>query len=231
LALGILLGVFRGFLQATPEPPPDPPLLAAAPDPGSWTIIVKQKRPPPPRTADPRLLALQSLLLKANPRMVQQKVEKAGKEWHGETQWEDGSSDTLWIYRGMALFRPRNYPPDKIGMMGANAPLAPHPPAVDFPDLTWIDAKCFVGSTDYQGTKCYLYQQGSSSSQNGQISAWIAADSRLPIALEDDSVLKTYTFNSAPSTLQLDGLFASTYRRFLNAPKTVLRPSDKGPPQ
>jgi hypothetical protein len=206
-----------GWLLAV-EAPPSPPLLAPAPNPGNWTINVKQKKPLPPPSKDPKLAKLESLRPGKAARMVQQTVEQAGKDWHWETTWEDGKKDTYWLYRGViVLYQPRYFQANKLIMDRAGSPSAPaKPDQTDFPDVAWIAPKYFTGTVSYEGRKCHCYAREETNGRGKEV-AWIDAETRLPVAVETEATLKTYTFNKASETITPQGIFAERYLRLINS--------------
>ena len=209
--------------SAVPEVP-TPPFIAPAPNPGSWSITVKQKTPPPPpaKATDPIQVRYQELLRKVHPRMVTQTVQQTGGDWRSETTWESGSNDVLWDYRGITLFQSQNFPSGKLLVAPVGSQGVPHKPDSDFPDVSWVDAKNFVRIEQAEGVTCYLYQttaQALSKSKmpaggDAPVSAWIDKKTRLPVAMENDAVRKTFSFDSPPASLQPEGIFADYYRRF-----------------
>jgi hypothetical protein len=235
LALSILLIAFlvlgtTSASLAAPDAPP-PPYVGPAPAPGSWTIDVQQKRPALPKSTDPKLAALQTLLLKMHPRLLQQIVQQSGRIRHEETHWEDGTQDVLWFYGGSTMFHPRYYTPENILMFPPGSSGAPQQSKSNFPDLDWIRPETFAGTTTYQGAKCYLYKMTRpplaggdilAPADNVEVSAWIDAKTLLPIAVEDPALVKRYTFKSGPVTLELTGPFARAYEKFAKSTQTSL---------
>jgi hypothetical protein len=207
------------LLAAIASPtPPDEPLVAKAPNPGNWTIDVKQKRPLPPPSGDPKLARLEKLRPGKSARMVLQTVEQAGKDWHWETTWEDGKKDIYWLYHGViVLYQPRYFNSDKLMMDKVGSPSAPEKPnKTDFPDVAWVDSKYFTGNVTYAGRKCHCYARGT---EGGKVVAWIDAQTRLPVAVETDATLKTYSFNQAKDKITPQGIFAERYLQLVNSPE------------
>jgi hypothetical protein len=200
------------------ETPPAPPLVAAAPNPGNWTITIKQKQPAPRTPADARQAKLAMLKGANRQRMVAQTVEQAGKDWHWETTYEDGKKDTYWIYHGIAvMFQSRYFDQDKMIMDSAGAHTAPEKPdRTDFPDVAWIDANHFTGSVPHAGRKCHVYARPAGAG-HGKAVAYIDAQTRLPVTVETDDTLKTYTFNQASDTITPQGIFARRYLQLVNS--------------
>jgi len=72
------------------ESAPKPPLVASVPDPFSWTIEVRQKRARPTLPDDPKQATASKRLEEIYPRITSVTVEKAGKNRHEETVYDNG---------------------------------------------------------------------------------------------------------------------------------------------
>ncbi|XHR27573.1 MAG: hypothetical protein ACFUZC_16710 [Chthoniobacteraceae bacterium] len=74
----------------------------------------------------------------------------------------------------------------------------------DFSGFDWINAKNYIGARDYKGVKCLVFQARRTISEPGQppteVSSWayIAAETRLPIALIENEKATIYVWKPAP---------------------------------
>ena len=219
------LAVWIAFAgPATAEPPPEPPLIAALPLVCAWTIDVQQKRPRQPPPADPKAAAVYKRMLDASPRMIRVSTERAGENAHKETFWEDGKTDSLWIYNGWVILKPVNYPVNQVTAMPMHSRLSPVKDGLgaDFPDLVWLTSETFVKTEPYHGQSCHYYEDKNASALQGGdalnpnipkgVRAWIDAKTRLPVAVEDDAVIKKFHFiKNPPEKLEPTGAFAVAY--------------------
>ena len=220
-------------------PAPAPPLVAVLPDSCAWTIDVVQKlsRPSPPD--DPRQAAAYKRVSAASPRMVRISMEKTGEDLHKETLWENGKTDNLWIYHGWVIFQPIDFATDQATALPVNSRMSPvrGETRVDFPDLSWLVPKAFVKTVTYHGQRCDYYEDKEAPPLVGGdilnpvvfkgARAWIDVNTRLPVAVENDAVLKKYHFpKEAPDRIRLTGIFATTYN---NATKAANATGDSAP--
>ena len=88
-ALVALAGISMPCFGLRAEPPPDPPLVASTPDHSAWTMDVEWNKPRPKHAPDPSQEASYSRITDIYSRLVQVKVEKAGKDWHREKLFEN----------------------------------------------------------------------------------------------------------------------------------------------
>ena len=223
---------FTGRSSVAGGPPPDPPLVATPPDPCAWTIEVEQKKPRQLPPDDPRQAAAYKRALQAYPRMLRVRVEKAGSNRHQETLWDNGKKETLWIYKGWVVFQPASFPADQAIALPAtdrNSPVKDGTDS-DFPDFSWIRPEAFVKTVAYHGQPCHYYEDKEAPPLKGgdtltptpvkKIQAWIDVKTRLPVAVEDDAVLKTFHFlKEAPTSMELTGVFATAYDNAVAAAK------------
>ncbi len=159
----------------------------------------------------------------ANPRMLQETVEKSGKTYHQETDWENGTKDVIWFYQGYVLILGRSGPPDQVRCISGTDKYAPRRPQEDFPELSWINAKAFSGTTTYNGVDCYLYTK--TEPDLGTTSAWIDMKTRLPVAVDSPKMLSTYAFSAGPDSLVPQGIFAARWERLQKALYVLAHPT------
>ena len=75
----------------------------------------------------------------------------------------------------------------------------------------------------YLGHSCHYYEDKKAQPLGGGDTltdpagkgnrAWIDAKTRLPIAVEDDNLLKLYSYRAGPATIQPTGIFAEALAR------------------
>jgi hypothetical protein len=193
-----------------------------APDPCAWVITVKQKKPRQP-PANPADAAAYARVAQSHSRIVRVEVEKAGKDRHEVTFWENKTTTSLYVHDGWVIFQPLHWPPDQALASRVDGPLSPVKGARgDFSDLDWIRSEAFAGRQPYSGQDCYFYEDKTHPAlaesdplvdHSPGVRAWIEVRSRLPIAIEDDSVLETFTYRQSNVNVELTGIFAATYER------------------
>jgi len=223
-------------LRLCAEPPPAPPYVAAAPDPGGWVIDVLQKKPRPAPPSDPKWLNAYKRALDIYPRIVRITSEKADGDRYEETLYENGKKGVMYIYKGWVVYRPVAWPEDKALALPVNSRYSPVKGGLgpDFADLDWIRPEVFVGTVMYEGRRCYQYEDKEGQPISGGdaldtaktkgVRAWIDAKTLLPLAVEDDAVLKRYTYNQKAVSIQLSGVFAAAYESALAAAKGQAEP-------
>lgn len=218
--------------NAHSESPPDPPLVATAPAPVAWTIEVHQKKPRRMKPDNPKKTDAYKRLLDIYPLLEREKVEKVGNDWHREKFYNNHTSDSVWVIKGVVIFHYHHFPPDRVLAMPAGDHNSPVKGGfgLDFPDLDWMHAETFVKTVTYQGQRCYYYETRNASPLEGgdalnppetnRVRAWINVKTRLPVAVEDAAVLKKYSFaKEAPDSIQLSGIFATAYSSITNTAK------------
>ena len=197
------------------ETPPDPPLIADAPNPGAWTIEVQNKKPRKALPNDPAKAYIAKRIRDVYPLLVRETIERSGKDSHREKFYDNQKMDNIWVSKGMVVFQLKHFPVNKAIAVPVNNRISPvkSGSGPDFPELAWIDQKFFVGTVTYKGHRCYFYRNSNAKAlegadelaevpESGEISAWIDADTRLPIAVEDANLLKTYTYLPGPAKIQ-----------------------------
>ncbi|MGB8352339.1 MAG: hypothetical protein WCD79_00470 [Chthoniobacteraceae bacterium] len=220
--------IFAPGFRLCAEPPPDPPLVAPAPDGSTWTIDVKQKKPLPPPPSDPKWVEAYKRALEINPRILRVTNEKSGKDRLKETSYENGKTATMYIYKGYAVYRSVDWPSDKALALPAGYRDSPVKGGgdTDFSDLSWIRPEVFVKTVTYHGQRCHYYQDNEAAPLAGGgnldpaatnakgVKAWIDASTRLPVAVEDNAMLKKFHFlKGAPVSIELKGIFATAYNQ------------------
>jgi len=231
----LYLGAFAAICLPRPsfaaESPPEPPLLAVVADPCAWTIDVQYATPR--KSPDSKQAKTAKRLMDIYPLMIRETVEKAGPNWHREKLFDNRTKENVWVYKGTVLFQFQNFPPDKVTALPINDPVSPVKSdfGPDFPDLDWIRPEVFVKTVTYHGQNCHFYEDKEvapldggdalkPSTANGR-RAWIDVKTRLPVAVEDDVMLKRYSFLKDPSpSIEPSGIFATAYQATLRRPNT-----------
>lgn len=225
----LAIGLQRFGLHA--EPPPGPPLVATAPDPIAWTIDVRQKKPRQAAPADPKQARIYKRLVDIYPLLVRETVEKSGKDWHREKVFDNQTKENIWVRNGIVVYQYHYFPPERVIAVSVSDHISPVKGGFgpDFPELYWIRAEAFVKSEMYGGHLCYYYEDKNARPLQGGDAlaavpqkgnrAWIDAKTRLPIAMEDDTMLKTYTYHQSAVNIQLTGVFATAYQKALETAK------------
>lgn len=236
----VLAGICVPTVRGNAEPPPDPPLLAAAPDPFAWTIDIQHKKPRAATPSDPAQANTAKRLMDIYPRLLRQTVDKAGKNWHRAKYFDNQKQDNTWVCDGMAAVQFQHYPPNKIDVMAASSPNSPAKGGFgpDFPELSWVSAKYFIGTVTYAGQRCHLYQNKSAQPLPGRdalapaptaagVSVWINAKTRLPVAVEDEDMIQRYSYRVGPAAIQPTGIFAEALARAPHPQNHELEVDDK----
>ena len=218
--------IFAPGFRLAAEPPPAPPYVAAAPDPGGWVIDVQQKKPLPTPPSDPKWLDAYKRALDIYPRIVSVTSEKADGNRYEETLYENGKKRVMYIYKGWVVYRPQDWPEDKALALPINHRDSPVKGGLgpDFADLSWIRPEVFVKTVTYHGQRCHYYEDNEAAPLAGGgnlnpaatnakgVKAWIDASTHLPVAVEDDAMLKIFHFlKGAPVSIELKGIFATAY--------------------
>ena len=209
------------------EPLPDPPLVGTAPDPSAWVINVQQKKPLQP-PSDQKAAAIYQRVLQAFPRLLRVEVAKSGPNRREVTFWENKKTSSLFVHNGWVIFQPADWPADHAMAVPVNSRMSPIKGGIksDFSDVDWIRPEAYIGKQSYSGQECYYYEDKKHAALSGGdttvarpsgVRAWIEVKSHLPIAVEDDSVLKTFTYRQSNINVELTGVFATAYENSLKA--------------
>ena len=150
-----------------------------------------------------------------------------GKDWHREKFYENQKTDNIWVCKDIVVFQFKHFPADKVTAMPVDGSISPAKggSGPDFPELGWVDQNFFVGTVIYQRakvlflpkSKCQAFigqgRSGTQAPSTATVSAWIDAKTRLPVAVEDGDLLKTYTYRAGPAAIQPTGVFAEAFNR------------------
>jgi hypothetical protein len=213
---------------ALPSPPTEP-LVSRAPAFSTWTVVYtpEQGSAGAPATADSS---------KNGHRFLKQAVYVKASDDIQETDfWSDGLKTQLWFFQGAFFFEQPGNP--YVYIIGAaqlkNRPFQHDYTKSDFADVDWISQDNFKAVTSYQGRPCYLFQKNSTQApvvggaksdapmpvlENPSASAWIDGKTGLPLAVDEDKVLKVFSFQETPKQqLELPPRFAAAFQRYQTA--------------
>jgi hypothetical protein len=211
--------------QGTNSLPPQPPFLSEAPAYSTWVIKFTPRQGNAVSAAFPRVSTSNYL--------KEIHVTKMDKD-HQEIQyWSDGSTLEKWEFHGLLLFEQPSLSNIHILSLNNLPPLMreaffDHSKS-DFPDLDWLSADSYVGMKTFQGQTCYWFQVKSSTVSTHSATssgipsvkvqavpqAWINAQTRLPVAVDDGVTLHIYTFGDETSRqAELPPRFAEALEKY-----------------
>ncbi len=177
---------------------PAPPWLAAEPAAGVWTMTFSTEAEKEAAAGDP------SAGGRIHPRAIVTTVQSGTRCEIAD--FGNGASSENWEVDGVRLqpeaSNPRNIlvferPADPSGLGGFS------PQALGFQAFGWLSGGDYAGMEDFQGARCHHFR-----SADGLREAWISADTLLPVAIRQGSLLGRYAFRSAPAaTLALPAEF------------------------
>jgi hypothetical protein len=183
--------------QATPPPLGPGPLLKRAPNFSQWLISSKLGSADAPLVPD------------ANTKFDQRTlVRKTGAIRYEITAYVDGRRTEKWCQGDFqAAVIPGEANPI-VTVRGANAVGGGFTDysKSDFPGFEWISKRNYIGVQTMEGVSCIVFHEGSKGggdapSTAGGNTAYIAADTRLPVLLQaDDGTATLYQMEAPPST-------------------------------
>ena len=180
----------------TPAPPPTGPLLNRAPKFSQWTLSyaypkTKDSDSSPPSAPLPPgvpLPPLQATVTKTD-RFYHELIVDTG---HGKSEeWFDGTT---------AAFLQAGNPHFSIGGSPTPGSNFTDFSKQDFDYLDWISLKTFAGVKKVNGQDCLVFQQGSGSDTT---TAYINAETRLPVRIESSDSTCDYVFGTPSVTSQV----------------------------
>lgn len=186
LTIGFLFGMV-GLLHAQKNGSENlrHPIVARAPAFAMWTVQYQYEAPKAGATNAP-----------TEDRIVTVVVTKTGNTYWEQAALSSGKKYDKWIIEGLQLKSvPRT---EAIVPLAAPSATEPSPDysdysKSDFPELSWITAGVFKGPVKYQGRDALYFETSGKS-------AYLAADTQLPIFSKDAELSRTYTFGRAPTT-------------------------------
>ncbi len=199
--------------QEKVHPAPAPPFVRNAPSHAAWTI--EHQKPGAAKTPSPSAKAF----------LKKTEVVKFGPTRREIDEWSDGARVERWFYQGCHVFEQRGAQDVYVVNSSADAfqrLTYPDYSQNDFPEFEWLSVETYVGDKPLHGTSAQLFQKplaAISGPVAAQIQAatgadipkiatpearllkvWIDPQSRLPLAVENRSKTKVYTFRDAPSS-------------------------------
>jgi hypothetical protein len=216
--IGLLLWICQGPVAVAQEekennPQPQLPLVGPALARAGWTISCSSKKKIPSKPEDPKLAEEWEYNHQRNPQVVEIRVVKEGKNRADITELSNGKRRERWLVRDVVYSCPETFVAGDFMMMdiGADPNLRQSDVLKDFPELFWLDLKCFKGVETVDRKKCYLYIADSGipsgmahadafftgiDLSKGPVKAWIDMKSNLPVAIETEDCLCKYSFLS-----------------------------------
>ena len=205
--VGAALASAQTEASPTPRPaPPAPPYLNATPDSAAWTIA---KYIVPGAAVQPADTVLQSAVKASKPESVAS-VVKTGQIRHQTSKFKNGVQEEIWYEHGNRITMESVW---KIPLFEGDINTPKQPQGPDFPDFSWIAAGNFAGTQEYQGA-AYLVFETQVTEGNERLAkeygyklnkifsrAYINADTRLPLLLQQGDNIQRYIFQSAPAAM------------------------------
>ncbi len=125
-------------------------------------------------------------------------VKKSNATYQEVTVYRSGKREEKWIYDGIQLIKL----PGSSVIVPISAPteLAPQSEysdysRTDFRGLQWVSHASYKGVQVTEGKPAYYFE---STSPTGKVSAFLSAQTQLPITSTEGEVSRTYTFNPPP---------------------------------
>ena len=193
--------------QATPEPLAPGPLLSRAPEFSQWLISVASGLTDPTRPPKNTKYDLRMLVIKSG--QIRHEISVTG-DGHRSEKWCEGDLQAT-------VFPGERNPSitSRSTTSGGNGGFTDYSKS-DFPGFDWISARKYTGTQTMEGVPCIVFHDGPA--DNGALpsgtpdpnapppvpktgrTAYIAADSRLPVLLQVDGVTTFYQFEAPPAT-------------------------------
>jgi hypothetical protein len=214
--------------------PPSPPYVATVSVPSMWRIKFSSKLSSPITGGTA-----------ATQRYIKEsQVKKTTSKKQVVNLWSDGGEAEIWHVNGLILYHQPQfttgdvaiYPP---GSSGGLDYLMTDFSESDFPTLSWIDDEAYKRRESYNGQQCFYFesdpkvilQKANETARGGMrdtavpaMKAWIAVDTKLPVAVEIGGTIQEYTFSKdAPKTLTLPPLFEKKLDDYLAKKAAVIR--------
>ncbi len=146
--------------------------------------------------------------------------------------FENGQTSEAWGKDGFRVATVKGLPPDKVFFERKPDPTDDEddlPGREDFPELAWVSSANFQRIEARDGKECRVHEDDVIWQEDvpTRVHAWIDAETRLPVALEDHSTVRTYSiYRSTSSTpLALPPAFAAKIERYLASAAKPVKPS------
>jgi len=201
---------------------PEPPFIKNATENASWNI---EFRPAEAQPSQKSTLQPASQLTASFERELHEiQVDKVGPNRREVYLWSDGEPLERWYYGGLVLIEA----PGTRKIMCINQTrmdkfqesVFPKYQSDDFPEFFWVNKSSYKAVEKKSGRICFRYERNGGtldgSRQNATDIIWIDADTRLPVALQTATEVRTYIFKNArlPS---IPSRFLGSYDKYKKA--------------
>jgi hypothetical protein len=224
-------------------PPPSPPFLSRLPDHAAWRITYTSKQAPTPTPPVGAANATNAVPAAPQPRVLKEvdgvKMDQTRQEIY---QWSDKQTTEHWSYGGSYLLTQLDNPGVYIFKPSLTNPgitaTIPDYSVSDFPEFSWVSLENYKSIVIYQQHKCYFFQAQKQSVAPTPFplpasvkslpvpvkQAWIDVKTKLPVALNDGTVLGVYAIREIPQRdMELPPKFAEEYAKWQKAWAPALR--------
>ena len=200
--LGFVLLPAAALCQAQPQLVPRGPLIARVPQFADWTVTYKY--PGDDSKDRPSQQAPKSDTSLPGAKLRQERAIKTRNILHLAWTDEDGAKEECWLIDGIQWATPKGSQL-RIPAVNAESPFyRENLPLRVFPGFEWIDASRYIGIQPFMGTECLVFRN-SEQPQNQQ-TAYIDAETRLPVCLQSRDSVCLYAFRTPPAEmLQVPG--------------------------
>lgn len=202
-ALLPLFALSLPLFSLSAQPLPSGSLPAKAPDRAQWLILVKDSAPslideqPKVQTNAPASQGGQPAAKETNApaasSLDRQILVTKDKPLYHEQETGPNPAERWYTGEVAAVVRPGMAPSVVFSKRGEGS-------FADFPDLSWISAKNYVGTRNIHGTDCLVFKGAIGRGAEAiPAQACLDAKTRLPLVLEVSGTVQTYNFQPTPS--------------------------------
>ncbi|MBN8712027.1 MAG: hypothetical protein BGO12_14815 [Verrucomicrobia bacterium 61-8] len=182
---------------------PRPVVAAVPPEQGRWKIIVTDAKGEKTARTDDR-----------TPKIVEIEIWKSGSRARMVQTISNGATAESWIADDYLLSRYPAFPDIYVTRLNDRA--TPLDDGMSdfrdaFPGMTWLDPKYLAGTATKDGKLCEHYVN-----PDDDCEAWIAADSKSPVAYRKGPRVFTYRF-LPPENLSMPEPFLGELNKYLKA--------------
>jgi hypothetical protein len=221
--------------------PPTPPYVAPVGAPAGWTIKVTYRQSIP--TSAPASEGQVAGAVRSH-YLTNIQVTKTAEIKREIYSWSDGTETERWFVSHLLLYREPQFVPGDVAIFALGHEsksvdlLAPNFSSGDFPTLAWINEKNYLRQESRNGYQCFYFESnpGTFSQQVSQdprvgltdapiptMKAWIAADTKLPVAVDTGATIQEYTYSrDGPRSLTLPPMFANKLGDYLAKEKAAI---------
>lgn len=176
-----------------PAPLPAGKLLQSAPDFATWKIAFTYKDDPTKSSPPPDASSLPNATA---PRVVT--VTRTKSLWHAAQSDKAGKISQSWFDGSVLYLRTPDYPRPTVHAGAEETKYIPKflvygggNPA--FPGFEWVSRQTYVGTQTIRSVSCIVFRQ------SGGETAWIDAESRLPVCWAGKGEVRNFFFQTPPS--------------------------------